>query len=90
VDVLRVSSRSDPNAVAGAVAGRVREQGRAEIRTIGAAALNQAVKSVAVARGFLAPAGTDLVFRPAFVDIELDGSGRTAIKLFVEPAQPGG
>ena len=87
--VLRVSSRSDPNAVAGALAGTVREQGRAEIQTIGAGALNQAIKSIAIARGFLAPSGTDLICRPAFVDVEIDGNERTAIKLFVEPARPG-
>jgi stage V sporulation protein S len=86
LSVLRVSSRSDPNAVAGALAGTVREQGRAEIQTIGAGALNQAVKSIAIARGFLAPSGVDLVCRPAFVDVEIDGNERTAIKLFVEPA----
>ncbi|MFQ6132199.1 MAG: stage V sporulation protein S [Armatimonadota bacterium] len=82
---LRVSSRSDPNAVAGALAGTIREQGKAEIQTIGAGALNQAVKSIAIARGFLAPSGVDLVCRPAFVDVEIDGNERTAIKLFVEP-----
>ena len=86
--VLRVSSRSDPNKVAGALAGTVREQGRAEIQTIGAGALNQAVKAVAIARGFLAPSGRDLVIRPAFVDVEIDGDQRTAIKLFVDPARP--
>lgn len=86
--VLRVSSRSDPNKVAGALAGTVREQGRAEIQTIGAGALNQAVKAIAIARGFLAPGGTDLVCRPAFVDVEIDGAKRTAIKLFVDPARP--
>ena len=86
MSVLRVSSRSDPNAVAGALAGTVREQGRAEIQTIGAGALNQAIKSIAIARGFLAPSGVDLICRPAFVDVEIDGNERTAIKLFVEPA----
>jgi stage V sporulation protein S len=90
VAVLRVSSRSDPNSVAGALAGTVREQGRAEIQTIGAGALNQAIKSIAIARGFLAPSGIDLVCRPAFVDVEIDGNERTAIKLFVEPLRPGG
>ncbi len=88
--VLRVGSRSDPNAVAGALAGTVREQGRAEMQTIGAGALNQAIKSIAIARGFLAPSGIDLICRPAFVDVEIDGNERTAIKLFIEPARPGG
>ena len=87
MSVLRVSSKSDPNAVAGALAGTIREQGKAEMQTIGAGALNQAVKSIAIARGFLAPSGIDLICRPAFVDVEIDGNERTAIKLFVEPAQ---
>ncbi len=86
MSVLRVSSRSDPNSVAGALAGTIREAGKAEIQTIGAGALNQAVKSIAIARGFLAPSGVDLICRPAFVDVEIDGNERTAIKLFVEPA----
>lgn len=83
--VLKVRSQSDPNKVAGALAGTVREQGKAELQTIGAGALNQAVKSIAIARGFLAPSGVDLVCYPAFVDVEVDGQERTAIRLFVEP-----
>lgn len=85
VTVLRVGSKSDPNKVAGALAGTIREQGKAEMQTIGAGALNQAVKAIAIARGFLAPAGLDLLCYPAFVDVEIDGNERTAIKLFVEP-----
>ncbi len=83
--VLKVRSKSDPNKVAGALAGTIREQGRAELQTIGAGALNQAIKSIAIARGFLAPSGIDLVCYPAFVDVEIDGQERTAIRLFVEP-----
>jgi len=85
VSVLRVGSKSDPNKVAGALAGTIREQGKAELQTIGAGALNQAVKAIAIARGFLAPAGIDLLCYPAFVDVEINGNERTAIKLFVEP-----
>lgn len=83
--MLKVRSQSDPNKVAGALAGTIREQGRAELQTIGAGALNQAIKSIAIARGFLAPSGIDLVCYPAFVDVEIDGQERTAIRLFVEP-----
>ncbi len=83
--VLKVRSQSDPNKVAGALAGTIREAGKAEMQTIGAGALNQAVKSIAIARGFLAPSGVDLVCWPAFVDVEIDGQERTAIRLFVEP-----
>ncbi len=85
MEILKVSARSNPNSVAGALAGVLREKGGAEIRAIGAGALNQAVKSIAIARGFVAPSGIDLVSIPAFTDILIDGEERTAIKLIVEP-----
>lgn len=85
MEVLKVSSKSSPNAVAGALAGVIRERGSAEIQAIGAGAINQAVKAVAIARGFVAPSGLDLVCVPAFVDIQIDGEERTAIKLIVSP-----
>jgi stage V sporulation protein S len=71
--------------VAGALAGVVRERGGAEIQVIGAGALNQAVKAIAIARGFVAPSGYDLVCIPAFADIEINGEERTAIRLIIEP-----
>ncbi len=83
VEVLKVSSKSSPNAVAGALAGVIRERGYAEIQGIGAGAINQAIKAVAIARGFVAPSGIDLVCVPAFTDITIDGQERTAIKLIV-------
>ena len=85
MDVLKVATKSSPNSVAGALAGVLREKGAAEIQAIGAGALNQAVKSVAIARGFVAPSGMDLICIPAFTDVEIDGEERTAIKLIVEP-----
>ena len=85
MDVLKVSAKSSPNSVAGALAGVLRERGGAELQAIGAGALNQAVKAVAIARGFVAPSGVDLVCIPAFTDIQIDGEERTAIKLIVEP-----
>lgn len=85
MEVLKVSSKSSPNSVAGALAGLVRERGGAEIQTIGAGALNQAVKAIAIARGFVAPGGMDLVCVPGFTDIQIDGEEKTAIKLIVEP-----
>jgi stage V sporulation protein S len=85
LNVLKVKSTSDPNKVAGALAGTIREVGKAEMQTIGAGALNQAIKSLAIARGFLAPSGVDLVCYPAFVDVDIDGAERTAIRLFIEP-----
>ncbi|HZJ57780.1 MAG TPA: stage V sporulation protein S [Clostridia bacterium] len=85
MEVLKVSSRSSPNSVAGALAGVLRERGSAELQAIGAGALNQAIKAVAIARGFVAPGGLDLVCIPAFTDIIIDGEERTAMKLIVEP-----
>jgi stage V sporulation protein S len=85
VETLKVSSKSRPNAVAGALAGVIREKGSVEIQVIGAGALNQAVKAIAIARGFLAPSGIELVCVPAFADIEVDGHEKTAIKLIVQP-----
>ena len=84
MEVLRVSTKSNPNSVAGALAGVLREKGTAELQAVGAGALNQAVKAVDIARGFVAPSGIDLVCVPAFADIEIDGEERTAIKLIIE------
>lgn len=85
VEVLKVAANSNPNSVAGALAGVLREKGKAELQAIGAGALNQGVKAVAIARGFVAPSGIDLVCIPAFTDVEIDGEERTAIKLIVQP-----
>ncbi|WP_138414705.1 stage V sporulation protein S [Aquibacillus sediminis] len=85
MDILKVSANSNPNSVAGALANVLRERGSAEIQAIGAGALNQGVKAVAIARGFVAPSGVDLVCIPAFTDIMIDNEERTAIKLIVEP-----
>lgn len=84
MEVLKVSTSSKPNLVAGALSAIVREAGSVELQTIGAGALNQAIKAIAIARGFLAPGGIELVCVPAFVDIEVEGEKRTAIKLIVE------
>ncbi len=85
VETLRVSSKSKPNSVAGAIAGVIRERGSVELQTIGAGALNQAIKAVAIARGFLAPSGIELVCIPSFSDIKIDDAERTAIRLVVQP-----
>ena len=79
MEILKISSKSNPNSVAGAIAGLVKE-----VQAIGAGALNQAVKAVAIARGFVAPAGVDLVCIPAFAEVEVEGEDRTGIKLIVE------
>ncbi len=85
MEVLKVSAKSNPNSVAGALAGVLRETRSAEMQAIGAGAINQAVKSIAIARGFVAPHGVNLICIPAFTDINIDGEERTAIKLIVEP-----
>lgn len=85
MEVLKVSARSVPNSVAGAIAGVIREKGAVEVQAVGAGAANQAVKAVAIARGYLAPSGIDLICIPAFVNVVIDEEERTAIKLIVEP-----
>lgn len=84
-DVLKVSARSRPSAVAGAIAGVVRENGRAEVQAIGAGATNQAVKAVAIARDYLRETGIEAVCLPAFIDVVIENEDRTAIRLVVEP-----
>ena len=84
-DILRVSAKSRSPAVAGAIAGVVRENGRADVQAVGAGAVNQAVKAIAIARGFLLLDGFDVVGIPSFIDVEIDGLERTAIRIAVEP-----
>ncbi len=84
MEVIRVSSKSNPTSVAGALAGIIKEKGGVEIQTIGAGALNQAIKAIAIARGYVAPIGYDLVCIPAFKDVEIDGEHRTAIRLLLQ------
>ena len=83
-EVLKVSSRSRPSAVAGAIAGVVREHGRAEVQAIGAGAANQAIKAVAIARDYLNETGITVVCLPSLVDLQIDEADRTAIRLVVE------
>ena len=84
METLKVSSKSNPNSVAGALANVFRTSDEAEIQAIWAGALNQAIKGIAIARGFVAPSGKNLICIPAFTDIVIDGEERTAIKLIVE------
>jgi stage V sporulation protein S len=85
MDILRISAKTSPNKVAGAIAGLVRENGRAEMQAIGAGAINQAVKAVAIARGFTAPTGIELVCSPAFTEVLIDNENKTGIKFTIEP-----
>jgi stage V sporulation protein S len=84
-EMIRVAARSKSTAVAGAIAGVVREHGRAEIQAIGAGAVNQALKAIAIATGFLALDGVDVVCIPTFADVDIGGQERTAIRITVEP-----
>ena len=84
MEILKVGSKSNPNSVAGALSNLLKEKNNVEIQAIGAGALNQAIKAVAIARGFVAPSGLNLVCVPAFTDIVIDGEERTAIKLIIE------
>jgi len=83
--LLKISVNSKPKAVAGAIVGVIRDSQICEIQAVGAGAVNQAVKAIAIARGFAAPNGMDLVAIPAFAEIDIEGEQRTAIKFIVEP-----
>jgi stage V sporulation protein S len=85
MDIIKVSGTSRTSAVAGAIAGVVRENKHAEVQAIGASAINQAVKAMALARGYLAGDGYDIVVIPEFVDVQIEDKVRTAIKFTVEP-----
>jgi stage V sporulation protein S len=85
LDVIKVKAVSRTAAVAGAIAGVMREQKHAEVQAIGAGAVNQAVKALVLAKNFLVQDEIDIIFTPEFVNVEIDGKVRTAIKFNVEP-----
>jgi len=85
MEMIKVSANSRTSAVAGAIAGVVREHKRAEVQAIGAGAVNQAVKALVLATGYLKNDGLDIVCVPEFADVTIDDKVRTAIKLVVEP-----
>ncbi|QIB68229.1 stage V sporulation protein S [Aminipila butyrica] len=82
-EILKVSATSSPNAVAGSIAAVIQEGKNAEVQAIGAGAVNQAIKAVAIARGYVAPVGFDLVCVPGFKALEIEGKEKTAISLYV-------
>ena len=84
MNTLKVSSKTNPNSVAGAIVAILKPNENVKVHAVGAGALNQAIKAIAIARGFLAPGGKDLVCTPAFLDIQINGEDRTAIQLLVE------
>ena len=84
-DIIKVSAKSRSTAVAGAIAGVMREHRYAEVQAIGAGAVNQAVKALAIARGYLARDNMDIIFTPFFTEVDIDGQERTAVRFAVEP-----
>ena len=84
IETLKVGTKSNPNSVAGALANVFREKNEVEIQAIGAGALNQAIKAIAIARGFVAPSGKNLICIPAFKDISINNEERTAIKFIIK------
>jgi stage V sporulation protein S len=87
MNVIKVSARSRTAAVAGAIAGVIREVNRAEVQAIGAGAVNQAMKAIVIAKGYLAEEGVHVVCDPSFVEVSIDGQERTAVRILVEPRQ---
>ena len=87
MDIIKVKANSRTAAVAGAIAGVMREHKHADVQAIGAGAVNQAVKALVLAKGYLQEDGIAIVCIPEFVDVEIDGKIRTAIKLVVEPKE---
>ena len=85
MNVIKVSARSRTAAVAGAIAGVMREVSRAEVQAIGVGAVNQALKAIVIAKGYLAEEGVDIVCDPSFVEVAIDEQERTAIRIVVEP-----
>jgi stage V sporulation protein S len=85
MDIIKVKANSRTAAVAGAIAGVIREHKHAEVQAIGAGAVNQAVKAMVLAKGYLEEEGVHIVAVPEFVDVEIDGKVRTAVKLVIDP-----
>ena len=84
MDIIKVAAGSRSTAVAGAIAGVMREKGQVDVQAIGAGAVNQAVKAVCIARGYLEEDGIDIICVPSFVEVEIDGQERTAVRLSIE------
>ena len=83
-DLLRVSSKSKPSSVAGSITANIKETGFVEIQAIGAGAVNQTVKAIAIARGFLSPVGIELMCIPVFLDVNINGEKKSGIKFAVK------
>lgn len=84
MEKLKISNKSETNKVAGAIVGMLKQNKSVELQAIGAGAVNQEIKSVAIARGFVAPAGKNLVCIPAFIEVEVEGEYKTGMKIIVK------
>ena len=84
MEILKVSSKSNPNSIAGALANVLRESNEVEIQAVGAGALNQAIKGIIIARGFVAPSGKNLCCIPSFSEVIIEKEEKTAIKLLIK------
>ena len=84
INLLKVKNDSNPNAIAGALAELIKNKRKVEIQAVGAGAVNQTVKAIAVTRGYIAPAGINIICIPAFTEVEIDGEERTAMKFIVK------
>lgn len=85
MEIIKVSSNSQPKSLAGAISYALQEEERVTLQAIGAGAVNQAIKGIAIARGYMAPNGISLVTYPEFIEIEVDSQPKTAIRFTVEP-----
>lgn len=88
METLKVSSTSDPGATAGAIANGIREQGQTQMQVIGPRAVNQAIKAIAIARGYLAASGMDVYFIPSFSSVVIDDQEKTAIHFAICTRHP--
>lgn len=86
-NILKISRTSNPNSVAGAIAAIIKDNPTVELHCVGAGAINQAVKAIAIARGFTAPQGTNLVAIPAFIEVNIESEEKSGIRFIVKDAQ---
>ncbi len=84
IEQIKVATQSSPTSVAGAISSIIRNQDYLDVDTVGAGSLNQAIKAIAIARGYLVPSGIDLVILPSFKEIEIEGKEKTAVRLHIE------
>ncbi len=84
IEHMKVASSSSPASVAGAISSIMRTQKSLDIDTVGAGSLNQAIKALAIARGYLAPSGIELTMYPTFREITIEGKEKTAVRLHIE------